>query len=113
MRKTFVKDINVIWREQDGAEGSAPVPVQRIPTASVMTNVTDPVFRTFANPQGNSDAFWATHGPVPHRVVNWTAIIICPWFVILLGIGLGILIRRWQDSRKVEEQSMSTRDLHM
>ena len=106
MRKTKVQGLEVVWTEPDGAEGRAAIPVQKIPTASVMLDAPDPQFKTFKAPQGNADAFWQRHGPVPYKVTNWTAIIITiVILVILLGFGIGYLVRRWLDGRRSEPEA--------
>ena len=103
MRKTKVEGLEVVWTESNGAEGRTPIPTQKIPTKSVMVDAADPQFQTFKAPQGDRDTFWRRHGPVPYRVTNWTAIvvtIVC--LVILFGVGVGYMVRRWLESRRRE-----------
>ncbi|MEE2787408.1 MAG: hypothetical protein VX589_08725 [Myxococcota bacterium] len=105
MRKTKVEGLEVVWTEPDGAEGRAPIPSQKIPSASVMMDADDPQFRTFKAPQVDAETFWRRHGPVPYRVTNWTAIVISiAVLVISLGFGIGYFVRRWLDSRRSEPE---------
>lgn len=98
-----VAGLRVIWRETTGGEGALAVPDQVINVRSVLTGVTEPKFRTYKEPQGDAKAFFEKHGPIPYRITNWPLLIgLIALGVILIGVGLGVLIKRWLDGRKVD-----------
>lgn len=98
-----VRGLRIIWRETTGGEGALSVPDQEVKVQSVLTGVTEPKFRTYAEPQGEPGAFFAAHGPVPYRITNWPLLIgLISLGGILVSVGLGFLIKRWLDGRKVD-----------
>ena len=102
MQKLKIEGLTVNWTEASGGQDRLAVPVQRIPVQSVLEQNTNPEFKTFAKPQGDEDTFWANHGPVPYRVTHWpTVIAVGVLLVVLLGIVVGVVIKRWLDARKV------------
>jgi len=103
MKKVKVEGMKVVWTETSGGQGELDIPGQKIPVKSVMTAIKDPKLRTFEEPGGDAEAFWALHGPIPYRVTNWPLIIVL--LVILgaaIGIGIGVWIKRLLDGRQVE-----------
>ncbi|MCA9542297.1 MAG: hypothetical protein KC620_25545, partial [Myxococcales bacterium] len=103
LRKVKIDGLAVIWTEATGGQGRLEVEPMRVPVKSVMGDVADPQFRTFETPQGDADAFFARHGAVPYRVTNWPLLIgLSAALVIVVGVGLGMLLRRWLESRRVE-----------
>lgn len=103
MKDLRLDGVTVVWQEASGGEGKLPIPPQRLKIASVIGNQTDAKFRTFDEPQGDADAFWAAHGPLPHLVTNWPLIIA---LIVLGGLGVGVgvgwVVRRWLESRRRE-----------
>lgn len=116
------------WTEPGGGVGQTTVEGPRVPVTLITGATANADFRTFAAPLGERsaeqaiegevnedatqdgeskaaiDAFWAHHGPVPHRVTNWPLIIA---LIVLgagaLGFGIAWIVRRWMDNREVEE----------
>ena len=98
-----VRGLRIIWRETTGGEGGLDVPEQEIPVRSVLAGASEPKFRTWAEPQGDAKVFFEAHGPLSWRVTNWPLLIgIIALGVIILGAGIGFLVRRWLDSRTRE-----------
>ncbi|MGK0360974.1 MAG: hypothetical protein ACI9U2_003288 [Bradymonadia bacterium] len=95
-----VRGLRIIWRESTGGEGRLAVPDQQISVRSVLAGASDPKFRTWAEPQSDAKAFFDRHGPVSWRVTNWALLIgLIAVGVILLGAGIGFVLRRWLDGR--------------
>lgn len=100
MRKVRVRDLQVIWTEATGGQGTIALPPQVVATKSVLGGETDPAFRTF--PGDDPAAFFARHGPVPYRVFNWPAFIaLCVLGGLGLGVGIGVVVKRYLDARRV------------
>jgi hypothetical protein len=98
-----VRGLRIIWRETTGGEGALSVPDQEVPVTSVLAGATDPKFKTYAEPQGDAQAYFDAHGPVAYRITNWPLLIaLIAVAVILLGIGVGFVVRRWLDGRQVD-----------
>lgn len=95
-----VRGLRIIWRETTGGEGRLAVPEQEIPVRSVLAGATDPKFRTWSEPQGDAQAYFDAHGPIAWQVTNWPLLIgLMGLGVVLLGAGIGFIVRRWLDGR--------------
>lgn len=104
LRDVRIKGFSVVWQEASGYEGTVEIPGQRVPVKSMLVGQADPKFRTFAEPQGEVEPFHGRHGAVPYIVRNWPLIIgLIVFGAILLGVGVGFLVRRWLANRVVEE----------
>lgn len=98
-----VRGLRIIWRETTGGEGALSVPPQEIPVTSVLAGATDPKFRTYAEPQGDAQAYFDAHGPIAYRITNWPLLIaLIAVGVILIGVLVGFVVRRWLDGRRVD-----------
>ncbi len=110
MKGVKVSGVSVTYQEQSGGVGSVPVKAERVNLKSVIGGQKEPKFRTFKEPvpeggdEAAAPAFWSAHGPMPWRVPNWPLIIFCIVIgVLIVGIGGGMLVKRWLDGREVVE----------
>lgn len=111
MKKVRVRGLSVVYTEATGGQGTVAVPPQVVPVGSVLGGATDPKFRTFETPTGGAegedaaarDGFFQRHGPLPYRVFNWPLFIaLCVLGGVGLGVGVGVLVKRYLDGRRVE-----------
>ncbi len=111
MKKVRVRGLSVVYTEATGGQGTVAVPPQVVPVGSVLGGATDPKFRTFETPTGGAegddaaarDGFFQRHGPLPYRVFNWPLFIaLCVLGGVGLGVGVGVLVKRYLDGRQVD-----------
>ncbi len=112
MRKVRVRGLQVVYTEASGGQGTMAVPDQIVPTRSVIAGTDQPTFRTFETPGGGvegqdgpnvADGYFARHGPLPYRVFNWPLFIaLCVLGGVGLGIGVGVLVKRYLDARRID-----------
>lgn len=112
LRKVRVRGLEVIYTEATGGQGTVAVPPQIVAVKSVLAGLEDPSFRTFETPGGGvegqdgpavAEGFFARHGPVPYRVFNWPLFIaLCVLGGLGVGIGVGVLVKRYLDARRVD-----------
>lgn len=104
MKPVRIEGLTVVWNESDGGEGRVPVEQQKMPVESVLGDVPEPKWVTFSEPGDEDPAvFWARRGPKSMPVTNWALIIgLVVLAAILLGVGVGVAVKRWRDGRVVD-----------
>ncbi len=115
MQKLKIEGLTVTWTEAEGGQDRVDVPIQRIAVQSVLGQATNPDFRTFKNPQVDAELFWSRHGPLPYRITHWpTVIAVGVLLVVLLGIVIGVVVKRWLAARRIEpEEPIDPRPAHV
>ncbi|MCB9524846.1 MAG: hypothetical protein H6702_15920 [Myxococcales bacterium] len=105
LKDVKIRGFQVVWQETGGYEGRVDVPAIRVPVKSMLAGQAEPDFRTFAKPpEGDAEGFFSRHGPLPFVVTNWPLIIgLIVLGALLVGVGVGVAIKRWLAGREVDE----------
>jgi hypothetical protein len=104
LRDVRIKGFAVIWQEASGYEGTVDIPGQRVPVKSMLVGQAEPKFRTFTEPQVEVPVFHERHGGLAYIIRNWPLIIgLIILGAIIIGVGVGFLVKRWLAGRVVDE----------
>jgi hypothetical protein len=104
LKPVRVEGLTVTWQEANGYTAVLPVEPQRVPVKSLVAGVEGADFRTFSHPGGEPGPFFDRHGALPYSVRNWPLIIgLGALGALLVGFGVGYLVRRWLAGRARDE----------
>ncbi len=107
-----IKNLKIIWEAVKGQKGEIPIPTYKINIKPLLTSINQPKIRDFNTPSGRvnqevsteqKQQFWQKHGPIPLERFNWELVIFLGAIVVILvGLLIGWILRKWKEARDRE-----------